>query len=93
MNTKIINERPLIEVKKPYDGDDFELYASDLAAAEVGKEWRTENQDCYPNRNAAWEEVFTVVYKNDRGCAVLHTTEGAPDIYTIEELLWVELRR
>lgn len=92
MDTKIIIERPLIEVRKPYEGDDFKLYVSDLASAEVGKEWRTENQDCYPNRNAVWDEIFAVVYKNDHGCAVLHSTEGAPDSYTVKELLWVELR-
>lgn len=41
MNTRTITEQPLLCVEKPYEGDDLEIYASDLKAASVGQKWET----------------------------------------------------
>ncbi len=96
MKTKIIKEQPILTVRKPYDGDDLEIFAADLKTAEVGKRWVTENQNCYPNRDATWDESFTVIYKDEHGVCVLYRCEEAGDgfnYYQPEEieLIWVEL--
>ena len=96
MKTITIMENPIFTVNKPYEGDDLEIYASDLKSAEVGKVWETENQDCYPNRTTVWTESFTVVYKDEKGVAVLYRSEEAGDgfnYYQPEEveIIWVEL--
>ena len=96
MQTRTITELPLLVITKPYDGDDLEIYAADLKAAEVGQKWETENQDRYPNRTCTWLESFTVVYKDEHGVAVLYRCEEASgmDYYQPEEteLIWLELR-
>ena len=96
MKTTTIKENPILTVRKPYDGDDLEIFAADLKSAEVGKVWETENQDCYPNRTTVWTESFTVVYKDENGVAVLYRSEEAGDgfnYYQSEDvkLIWVEL--
>lgn len=96
METRTIIEEPIFAVRKPYDGEDLEIYAADLKSAEVGTKWVTTNQDCYPNRTCEWEERFEVVYKNDLGVAVLYHCEEAGDgfnYYQPEEIeiIWVEL--
>ena len=95
MKVNTIKEQPVFTVDKPYLGDDLEIYASDLKAAEVGKEWHTENQDCYPNRTCTWSESYKVVYKDDNGVAVLYHYDEATgrDYHQDEhnELIWVEL--
>lgn len=95
MKTKTIIEEPIFSIEKPY-GETFKLYASDLKAAEVGQKWVTENQDQYPNRRYTWDEIFQVVYKNDRGVAILYHVENTAggDYWEEEEqveLIWVEL--
>ena len=96
MEVFTIKEEPILRVSKPYEGDDLEIYASDLKNAEVGTVFETENQDTYPNRTAVWSESFTIVYKDEHGVAVLYRSEEALslDFYNPEkvELLWVELR-
>lgn len=95
MKTTTIKEEPIFSVNKPYEGDDLEIYASDLKLAEVGKKWEAENQDCYPNRTCTWNVSFEVVYKNENGVGVLFRSEEAQslDFYKpLEtELIWVEL--
>ena len=95
MKTRTIVEAPLFAVRKPYDGEDLEIYAADLKSAEVGAKWVTTNQDCYPNRTCDWEESFEVVYKNDLGVAILYHCEEATscDYHHDEEveLIWVAL--
>lgn len=95
MKTRTIKEEPILTVRKPYYGDDLEIFAADLKVAEVGKKWETENQDCYPNRTCMWNESFTVVYKDEKGVAVLYRSEEAKSFnyyqQETEEIIWVEL--
>lgn len=95
MEANTIKEHPIFSVDKLYPGDDLRIYAADLKAAEVGKEWRTEKQDRYPNATCTWYESYKVVYKDDNGVAVLYHYDEATgrDYYQNEhnELFWVEL--
>lgn len=90
MNTNTIYEQPIFYMEHPSCGCDFAIFASDLKSAEVGKVFEAENQDREVNRTKTWDESWTVVYKNEHGCAVLYRStepDGDDDVW----LTWVEL--
>ena len=95
MKTSGIQEIPIFSVVKPYDDDDMRIYASDLKAADVGKEWKTQNQACCSDHLCTWTETFKVVYKDDDGVAVLYRCDMVQgrDYYHDDhiELVWVDL--
>ena len=91
METNTIYEQPIFYMEHPCGEDcDFVIFASDLKNAEVGKAFEAENQDRAVNRTKTWTESWTVVYKNEHGCAVLYRSTE-PDGYDDVHLTWVEL--
>lgn len=87
MKTNVKVEQPIYTVYTTYDENSLFLYVKDLKRANVGKKWIVEDQDCYPNASQFWDVTVTVVYKNDKGVALLKQTNNADDT----ELTWVEL--
>jgi hypothetical protein len=90
METNTIYEQPIFYMEHPCEGYDFAIFASDLKSAEVGNVFEAENQDRAVNREKTWTESWTVVYKNEHGCAVLYRSTE-PDGYDDVHLTWVEL--
>ena len=87
MKTNLIKETPVYHYEGccPEFGQSICLYADDLKIASIGDTWSCEDQDKYPNRSREWEVSVTVIYKDERGIALLERIDDEP------QLLWVEL--
>ena len=87
MKTNLIKETPVYHYEGccPEFGQSICLYADDLKIASIGDTWSCEDQDKYPNRSREWEVSVTVIYKDERGIALLERIDDEP------ELFWVEL--
>ena len=87
MKTNLIKETPVYHYEGccPEFGQGICLYADDLKCANIGNTWSCEDQDKYPNRSREWEVSVTVIYKDERGIALLERIDDEP------ELFWVEL--
>ena len=87
MKTNLIKETPVYHYEGccAEFGQSICLYADDLKCANIGDTWSCEDQDKYPNRSREWEVSVTVIYKDERGIALLERIDDEP------ELFWVEL--
>ena len=87
MKTNLIKETPVYHYEGccPEFGQSICLYADDLKCANIGDTWSCEDQDKYPNRSNEWEVSVAVIYKDERGIALLERIDDEP------ELFWVEL--
>ena len=82
-----------------YDGETTHLYVTfgDLRAAKIGKKW--ENHDVHNCGRDLYEESAEVVYKTDRGAAVLFRVKGTTDDPNPEawesdpQLVWFEFAK
>ena len=87
MKTNLIKETPVYHYEGccPEFGQSICLYADDLKCANIGDTWSCEDQDKYSNRSNEWEVSVAVIYKDERGIALLERIDDEP------ELFWVEL--
>ncbi len=80
MQTETILEKPAFVLQaSSYNGSDpdVEVSVTDLRNAKVGDKW--ENRDSHNCGRNLFEESAEVVYKTEKGVAVLFRTEGTTD--------------
>lgn len=80
IKVQTIKEAPAYVLRAgSYNGDEEPVVVSfnDLRKAKVGDRW--ENKDSHNCGRALWEEALEVVYKTDKGVAVLLRAEGTTD--------------
>lgn len=91
---KKINENPCISSTEekplysyvgccPQFGQYINLYASDLATAEVGDSWFCEDQDNYPNGSSYWTVEVVVIYADSDGVLLKENNDGEVKLHWI----------
>ena len=87
MKIELVKEEPLYHYIGccPEYGQEILLFANDLKNASIGDEWSCSDQDVFPNRQYEWDVTVKVIYKDERGVALLERNDNEP------RLLWVEL--
>lgn len=101
METKVLVESPIVVLESDYcdfrggRGEEIHLYARDFKEAMVGKIWTADYVGSCGRGNSC--ESLEVVYKNERGVAVIYRSWGTTDSDNPEdweekpELWWIEL--